>query len=234
MEASTVDSVELPSVELSTGICVVETVIPVLVPVAIAVVGTITAVNELVAVDVTLLLGLSIVVGTAVAVVSSTGTVDVIASEEGIDVSDTIGVPESNGAVSIVVGTAGVVDSTTGTLDVTSSEEVDVSDTIGVSDARGAEVDSACRMLEEEVVAFGTGSEVADMVVDVVCAGLDAVLAVDEGIGKLVKESPVDDAGSDATADAVVNSEVEVLKEVDTGTDVEKPWLVAATLAFTL
>lgn len=232
MEASTVDSVELPSVELSTGICVVETVIPVLVPVAIAVVGTITAVNELVGVDVTLLLGLSIVVGTAVAVVSSTGTVDVIASEEGIDVSDTIGVPESNGAVSIVVGTAGVVDSTTGTLDVTSSEEgVDGRDTIDVSDARGVEVDSACRTLEEEVVASDSeaAGEVADMVVDVVCvAGLVVDLAGDVGAGKLLEESPVDDAVSDLTVD--VDSGANVLREVDTGTDVEKPSVVAVAL----
>lgn len=189
--ADAVDSFEVLSVTLSTGICVVETVISVLASVANTVVGASSTVSELIGEDVTLLLGVSKVVGTT--------EVDV---------------------------------STIGTLDVTSSEEdVDGRDTIDVSDARGVEVDSACRTLEEEVVASDSeaAGEVADMVVDVVCvAGLVVDLAGDVGAGKLLEESPVDDAGSDLTVD--VDSGANVLREVDTGTDVEKPSVVAVAL----
>lgn len=188
--ADAVDSVDLVSVTLSTGICVVETATPVLAPAATTVAEPSSAVNELIGVDVTLL-ELSIVVGTAEVDVSTTGTVDVIESEE----------------------------------------DVDVTERTGVLGARGAEVDSACRTLEE-VVSTDTAEEVADMVVDVVCVtGLVVVvLAGDEGVGKLVEECLVVDAGSDPTADVDVSSEVEVLKEVDTGTDVEKPSVVAVAL----
>lgn len=189
--ADAVDTFEVLSVTLSTGICVVETVISVLASVANTVVGASSTVSELIGEDVTLLLGVSKVVGTT--------EVDV---------------------------------STIGTLDVTSSEEdVDGRDTIDVSDAGGVEVDSACRTLEEEVVASDSeaAGEVADMVVDVVCvAGLVVDLAGDEGAGKLLEESPVDDAGSDLTVD--VDSGTNVLREVDTGTDVEKPSVVAVAL----
>lgn len=189
--ADAVDSFEVLSVTLSTGICVVETVISVLASVANTVVGASSTVSELIGEDVTLLLGVSKVVGTT--------EVDV---------------------------------STIGTLDVTSSEEdVDGRDTIDVSDARGVEVDSACRTLEEEVVASDSeaAGEVADMVVDVVCvAGLVVDLAGDVDAGKLLEESPVDDAGSDLTVD--VDSGANVLREVDTGTDVEKPSVVAVAL----
>lgn len=188
--ADAVDSFEVLSVTLSTGICVVETVISVLASVANTVVGASSTVSELIGEDVTLLLGVSKVVGTT--------EVDV---------------------------------STIGTLDVTSSEEdVDGRDTIDVSDAGGVEVDSACRTLEEEVVASDSeAAEVADMVVDVVCvAGLVVDLAGDVGPGKLLEESPVDDAGSDLTVD--VDSGANVLREVDTGTDVEKPSVVAVAL----
>lgn len=188
--ADAVDSFEVLSVTLSTGICVVETVISVLASVANTVVEASSAVSELIGEDVTLLLGLSKVVGTTEVDVSTIGTVGAIASEE----------------------------------------VVDVTDKTGVSDARGAEVDSACRTLEEVVTSDTAAEEVANSAVD----EIDVVLTGDEGVGKLLEASPVDDAGSDATADTVVNSEVEVLKEVGTGTDVEKPWLVAATLAFTL
>lgn len=189
--ADAVDSFEVLSVTLSTGICVVETVISVLASVANTVVGASSTVSELIGEDVTLLLGVSKVVGTT--------EVDV---------------------------------STIGTLDVTSSEEdVDGRDTIDVSDAGGVEVDSACRTLEEEVVASDSeaAGEVADMVVDVVCvAGLVVDLAGDVDAGKLLEESPVDDAGSDLTVD--VDSGANVLREVDTGTDVEKPSVVAVAL----
>lgn len=189
--ADAVDSFEVLSVTLSTGICVVETVISVLASVANTVVGASSTVSELIGEDVTLLLGVSKVVGTT--------EVDV---------------------------------STIGTLDVTSSEEdVDGRDTIDVSDAGGVEVDSACRTLEEEVVASDSeaAGEVADMVVDVVCvAGLVVDLAGDVDAGKLLEESPVKDAGSDLTVD--VDSGANVLREVDTGTDVEKPSVVAVAL----
>lgn len=189
--ADAVDSFEVLSVTLSTGICVVETVISVLASVANTVVGASSTVSERIGEDVTLLLGVSKVVGTT--------EVDV---------------------------------STIGTLDVTSSEEdVNGRDTIDVSDAGGVEVDSACRMLEEEVVASDSeaAGEVADMVVDVVCvAGLVVDLAGDVDAGKLLEESPVDDAGSDLTVD--VDSGANVLREVDTGTDVEKPSVVAVAL----
>lgn len=189
--ADAVDSFEVLSVTLSTGICVVETVISVLASVANTVVGASSTVSERIGEDVTLLLGVSKVVGTT--------EVDV---------------------------------STIGTLDVTSSEEdVDGRDTIDVSDAGGVEVDSACRTLEEEVVASDSeaAGEVADMVVDVVCvAGLVVDLAGDVDAGKLLEESPVEDAGSDLTVD--VDSGANVLREVDTGTDVEKPSVVAVAL----
>lgn len=193
--ADAVDSVEVLSATLSTGICVVETLISVLASVANTVVEASSALSELIGEDVILLLGLSKVVGTTEVDISTIGTVGAIASEE----------------------------------------VVDVTDKTGVSDARGAEVDSACRTLKDVVTSDTAAEEVANSAVDVdAVVELDVVLSGDEGAGKLLEASPVVDAGSDATADAVVNSEVEVLKEVDTGTDVEKPWLVAATLAFTL
>lgn len=179
---------------LTTGICVVETVIPVLASVASTVVKSSTAVSELVGVDVSLLLGLSTVVGKEVADVSNTGTVGAIASEE----------------------------------------VVDVTEKTGVSDARGVEVDSACGTLED-VVTFDTeaAEEVANSTVDVDgVVELDVVLTGNEGVGKLLEEIPVDDAGSELTVD--VDSGADVLREVVTGTDVERPWLVAVALASVL
>lgn len=193
MVASAVDSAELVLATLTTGICVVETVIPVLASVASTVVKSSTAVSELVGVDVSLLLGLSIVVGKEVADVSNTGTVGAIASEE----------------------------------------VVDVTEKTGVSDARGVEVDSACRTLEDVVTSDTAAEEVANSTVDVDgVVGLDDVVTGDEGVGKLLEESPVDDAGSSLTVDVV--SGADVLREVVTGTDVEKPWLVAVALASVL
>lgn len=194
MVASTVASAVLVLATLTTGICVVETVIPVLASVASTVVKSSTAVSELVGVDVSLLLGLSTVVGKEVADVSNTGTVGAIASEE----------------------------------------VVDVTEKTGVSDARGVEVDSACGTLED-VVTFDTeaAEEVANSTVDVDgVVELDVVLTGNEGVGKLLEEIPVDDAGSELTVDVV--SGADVLREVVTGTDVEKPWLVAVALASVL
>lgn len=194
MVTSAVDSAELVLATLTTGICVVETVIPVLASVASTVVKSSTAVSELVGVDVLLLLGLSIVVGKEVADVSNTGTVGAIASEE----------------------------------------VVDVTEKTGVSDARGVEVDSACRTLEDVVTSdTEAAEEVANSTVDVDgVVGLDVVLTGNEGVGKLLEEIPVDDAGSELTVD--VDSGADVLREVVTGTDVEKPWLVAVALASVL
>lgn len=193
MVASAVDSAELVLATLTTGICVVETVIPVLASVASTVVKSSTAVSELVGVDVSLLLGLSTDVGKEVADVSNTGTVGAIASEE----------------------------------------VVDVTEKTGVSDARGAEVDSACRTLEDVVTSDTAAEEVTSSTVDVDgVVELDVVLTGNEGVGKLLKESPVDDAGSELTVD--VDSGADVLREVVTGTDVKKPWLVAVALASVL
>lgn len=190
MVASAVDSAVLVLATLTTGICVVETVIPVLASVASTVVKSSTAVSELAGVDESLLLGLSIVVRTEVADVSNTGTVGAIASEE----------------------------------------VVDVTEKTGVSDARGVEVDSACRTLEDVVTCdTEAAEEVANSTVDVDgVVDLDVVLTRNEGVGKLLEESPVDDAVSDLTVD--VDSGANVLREVDTGTDVEKPSVVAVAL----
>lgn len=194
MVASIVDSAVLVLATLTTGICVVETVIPVLASVASTVVKSSTAVSELVGVDVSLPLGLSTDVGKEVADVSNTGTVGAIASEE----------------------------------------VVDVTEKTGVSDARGAEVDSACRTLEDVVTSdTEAAEEVANSTVDVDgVVGLDDVVTGNEGVGKLLEEIPVDDAGSELTVD--VDSGADVFREVVTGTDVEKPWLVAVALASVL